>query len=141
MSQFLTNEAIYQKSPEELTSLLYEACYNNLEQAIQQIDEKDYVTANESLQKASDIVHRLGAGLNYEAGIVADQLDQLYNYMADKIIEANYKKDKAILQELIQLLTSIMGAWNEAMKTKQDIQPKSLRQKASVYENNVMYDN
>ena len=48
--------------------------------------------ANKKLQKTNDILHRLGAGLNYEAGIIADQLDTLYNYMADRVIEGNNKE-------------------------------------------------
>ena len=54
------------------------------------------------LQKANDILKRLGVGINYEAGIIADQLDMLYNYMADKLIEANLKKDPEIIKEVIK---------------------------------------
>ena len=54
--------------------------------------------ANTKLQKVNDLLERLGAGLNYEAGIIADQLDTLYNYMANQVIEGNLKKDTAILQ-------------------------------------------
>ncbi|WP_088102417.1 flagellar export chaperone FliS [Halalkalibacter urbisdiaboli] len=139
MTTFLTNEALHQKTPQELTTLLYEACYNNLEKAIIQIDEKNFVQANDHLQKASDILHRLGAGINYEAGIVADQLEQVYNYIADKIVEANFKKDKTIIEEVLKLLEPIISAWNEAMKTKRDVQPKSIKQKVNVYENTSVY--
>ncbi|TWI57876.1 flagellar export chaperone FliS [Halalkalibacter nanhaiisediminis] len=139
MTTFLTNEALHQKTPQELTALLYEACLTNLEDSLTHIDEKDFIRANEKLQKASDIVHRLGAGINYEAGIVADQLEQVYNYMADKLVEANLKKDKAVVQEVITVLEPIMNAWNEAMKTKRDIQPKTMKQKVNAYENYSVY--
>lgn len=141
MTTFLTNEALHQKSPQELTALLYEACLTNLEDSITHIDEKDFISANEKLQKASDIVHRLGAGINYEAGIVADQLEQVYNYIADKLVIANVKKDNMLIEEVITIFESIMVSWNEAMKTKRDIQPKSNKQKASAYENYSIYEN
>ncbi|HHY21802.1 MAG TPA: flagellar export chaperone FliS, partial [Bacilli bacterium] len=67
MSQFITNEALHKKTPQEITSLLYEACHNNLSSAITAILEKEYIDANEYLKKANDILHRLGGGLNYEA--------------------------------------------------------------------------
>ncbi len=137
----LTNEALHQKSPQELTALLYEACYDNLEKASAEIDAKNYIEANEHLQKASDIVHRLGVGINYEAGIVADQLEQLYNYMADRIIAANYKKDKTFIQDALNVLTPLMTSWNEAMKSKQDAQPQVLKRKANAYEKLSIYDN
>ncbi len=136
----ITKEALYQKSPQEITMLLYEACYDNLEKAIEYIDEKNYIDANIHLQKASDIVHRLGVGLNYEAGIIADEVEQLYNYMADRIIEANYKKDKTLIQDALNVLTPIMTAWNEAMKKNTDAQPKTLKQKANMYEKLSVYE-
>ncbi|NEU30785.1 flagellar export chaperone FliS [bacterium LRH843] len=135
----LTNEALHQKTSQELTSLLYEACYDNLEKAINEIDQKNFIDANEHLQKASDIVHRLGAGINYEAGIVADQLEQVYNYMADKIFEANVKKDKALIEEVLKLLGMIMTSWNEALKVNRDAQPKVIKQKTNAYEKNSIY--
>lgn len=140
LTTFLTNEALHQKTPQELTGLLYEACLTNLEDSLTHIDEKDFISANEKLKKASDIVHRLGAGINYEAGIVADQLEQLYNYMADKLIEANVSKDKAIVKEVIAILEPIMNSWNEAMKKKPDVLSKSIKQKARVYDNFSSYE-
>ncbi|MEC2070599.1 flagellar export chaperone FliS [Alkalihalophilus marmarensis] len=139
MTTFLTNEALHQKSSQELTALLYEACLINLEDSLGMIDQKDYVEANAKLQKASDIIHRLGAGINYEAGIIADQLEQVYNYAADKIVEANIKKDKAMIEEVIQIIESIMSSWNEAMKSKKDIQPKMMKLKANAYESTAIY--
>ncbi|WP_227935025.1 flagellar export chaperone FliS [Alkalihalobacillus deserti] len=141
MTTFLTNEALHQKSSQELTALLYEACLINLEDSIIDLDKKDFITANKKLQKASDIIHRLGAGINYEAGIIADQLEQVYNYIADKLFEANFKKDKLIIEEIIQLLTMLMSSWNEALKTKHDVQPKMIRKKTNVYDNFSIYDN
>ncbi|WP_100372511.1 flagellar export chaperone FliS [Bacillus sp. FJAT-45037] len=139
MTTFLTNEALHQKTSQELTALLYEACVTNLEDAVTFIHDKDFIEANEKLKKASDIVHRLGAGINYEAGIIADQLEQVYNYIADKLVEANLTKDTAIIQEVITLLETIMSTWNEAMKKKKDTQPKMMKQKASAYESTAIY--
>lgn len=136
----ITNEALHKKTPQEITALLYEACLNNLEDAIDLIEQKEYMDANEKLQKANDILVRLGAGINYEAGIISDQLDSLYNYMADRLIEANYKKDVKIIEEVIGHLSKIASAWHEAMRKNKDSQPKTVKQKVNVYEQNVMYE-
>nr|WP_256243298.1 flagellar export chaperone FliS [Bacillus sp. V3B] len=139
MSDFLTKEMIYQKSSQEITALLYEACLTSLEEAIENINSKDYVLANHKLQKANDILQRLGAGLNYEAGIIADQLDMIYNYMADKLIEANLKKDPIIIKEVIRILEDISQAWNESLK-KPAKQITQNRKRAMAYEKNVLID-
>lgn len=141
MANIFSEEALYKKSPQELTALLYEACIDNLEQAIEEINEKNYVIANKHLQKTNDILRRLGAGLNYEAGIIADQLDALYNYMADRLVEANIKKDISIIKEVLDTLQPIVTSWNEALK-KKSTQPRlsGLQRKAMAYEQNIMVD-
>ena len=40
----------------------------------------------------------------------------IYNYMADKLIEANLKKDPSIIKEVIRILEDISQAWNETLK-------------------------
>ncbi|WP_062046433.1 flagellar export chaperone FliS [Bacillus sp. JCM 19034] len=140
MTALLTNEALYQKSPEEITALLYEAALTNLENAIEHNERQEFIEANDKLKKANDIIYRLGAGLNYEAGIIADQLDQLYNYLADQIIEANYKKDNSKIREVIKVIESLMTAWNEAMKQKKDPQSSAVKQKAKAYESTSIYE-
>ncbi|SDY58224.1 flagellar protein FliS [Evansella caseinilytica] len=136
----ISKEALHKKSPQEITGLLYEACLTNLEDAQVAVKNKDYVKANGHLQKAGDIVHRLGAGINYEAGIIADQLDAVYNYMADRIVEANITKDAAIIDDVIRHLETITSAWQEAMKENQDKQTKEVKQKVNLYEQNSMYE-
>lgn len=140
MTGILTEEALYKKSPQEITALLYEACLTNLEESIDDINNKDYVIANQKLQKANDILQRLGAGLNYEAGIIADQLDVLYNYMADKIVEANYKKDTKLIEEVIKVIEPISLAWNEALKKKPIQTSNVLKSKAMAYEKSVLME-
>jgi len=136
----ISNEALHKKTPQEITSLLYEACLDNLEEAKRAVKTKDLMVANEKLQKANDILYRLGAGINYEAGIVADQLDALYNYLADRVVQANYDKDPKIIDEVINNIELISVSWNEAQKKNVDTQPKANKQKANAYEQNMMFE-
>ncbi|UYZ24492.1 flagellar export chaperone FliS [Mesobacillus jeotgali] len=134
----LTKDVIFKKSPQELTALLYEGIIDNLEQAIELINEKSYVQANAKLQRTNDILHRLGVGLKYEAGPIGQQLDMLYNYMADQIIIANVKKDVSILRDMITLIEPIIHAWNEILKKKVNVSQSSTVRKVSAYENSIM---
>lgn len=136
--EFLTEEFIYQKSSQEITSLLYEKLIDQLTGSIADIKNNNYIDANKKLQKSNDILYRLGAGLNYEAGIIADQLDALYNYQAEKLIEANKNKDIAAIEEVRSIAERLASAWNEAMKNKPDQRQMLMRKKATAYEQNVM---
>lgn len=138
MVEFLTEEFIYQKSPQELTSLLYEVLIDNLKASIKDVEVGKFLEANKKLQKSNDILYRLGAGLNYEAGIIADQLDALYNYMAEQLIQANKNKDAAVVRHVLSITERLASAWNEALKNKPSMGQKDLRRKTSAYEQNVM---
>ncbi|AOM82701.1 flagellar export chaperone FliS [Salisediminibacterium beveridgei] len=136
----ITNDALHKKTPQELTTLLYEALLDNLEEGKSAIETKDFMIANEKLQKATDILHRLGGGLNYEAGIISDQLDALYNYAADLVVTANYEKNSEKLRLAIEAITPIVEAWQTALKTNQDKQPRMMKQKANAYEQSAIYE-
>jgi flagellar protein FliS len=113
---FITEELIYQKSPQELTAMLYEKFIHNIDEAVIAIQHNDYFTANEKIKQCNDILYRLGTGLTYQAGIIAEQLDILYNYMFDRLIVANFKKDMFILCEVQQMMKKLSNAWNEVLK-------------------------
>ncbi len=136
--EFLTEELIYQKSPQELTSLLYEVLIENLQSSVRAVERKKYMLANQKLQKANDILYRLGAGLNYEAGIIADQLEALYNYMAERLIAANIKKDAEEIRQVLAIVDRLADAWNEAVKSNPKPAQSGLRKMANAYEQNVM---
>lgn len=135
--ELLSEEILYQKTPQELTALLYEGIIENLEEAIEDINAKNLFTANKKLQRANDILHRLGIGLKYEAGPIAEQLDSLYNYMADILIEANLKKDPAMIQTVLKMIQPLVQAWNDILK-KQVHTPSGLTKKVLAYESQIM---
>ncbi|TLS33095.1 flagellar export chaperone FliS [Geobacillus thermoleovorans] len=137
---FLTEEWIYQKNSQQLTALLYEGLMECLEEAIAALEQKDYWKANKQLQKGNDILRRLGVGLRYDAGIIAHQLDALYNYMAGRLIEANMKKDVKIVQEVWQLTATIATAWNEALKSGASSAQTVRKPKTAAYEQFVAYE-
>lgn len=138
--ELLTNEVIYKKTPQELTAFLYEGLIVNLEAARDLIAKNQLFEANQKLQKSNDIVERLGIGLKYEAGPIAEQLDNLYNYMAIQIILANRNKDTSLIENVLNIVGPIAQAWNTAMKTK-IMNPALSVRKMSAYENNIMREN
>ncbi len=138
--EVLTEEVLYKKTPQELTALLYEGIINNLEESIELIDAKNFIEANGKMQKANDILYRLGIGIKYEAGPIAEQLDTLYNYMSDELIKANIRKDKQIIKDVLNIIQPIAEAWNEIIKKKVH-GTSSLTKKVLAYENSIMRTN
>ncbi|KMK76041.1 flagellar export chaperone FliS [Alkalihalobacillus pseudalcaliphilus] len=136
----LSEEWVYQKSSQEITSLLYEGCIIHLEDAIAAFEAKDYVEVNIKLQKASDILVRLGSGLNYEAGIITDQLEQLYQYMTDQLFIANLHKNKQKVEEVISILETIMSAWQTALVKGKDQESAMIKSKKNRYEKHAIYE-
>lgn len=126
MTELRTEEELYKKTPQELTLLLYKALGKNIQTAIENIEVKKYDTANDLLQKCNDILERLGAGLNYEAGIIADQLEVLYQYLSEQMIQANIKKDTEILTHCLEIIKSITDAWQMIIESGQPKEAKQL---------------
>jgi flagellar secretion chaperone FliS len=140
--KIISNKALHEKTSQEITSLLYEALLENLEMAASALKDKDYLTANVKMQKSNDILFRLGGGLNYEAGILADQLDHLYNYLSDRLIQANYKKDILIVEEVIRHIETIYKAWNELLKKNKEEchELKIVKLQKVAYEKNSAFE-
>lgn len=116
MAEILTEEILMDKTPQELTAILYRGCIGKLKDAKRAMKCKDYIGSNRMLQDCCDIYYRLGGGLNYKAGIVADQLDSLYNYCVDMLVRAIYERNEKIIDHIIEITESISEAWNIAMK-------------------------
>jgi flagellar protein FliS len=135
VSEVLTEEILHKKTAQELTLILYKECLNRMKQSVEAIEKKNFVLANESLQRTNDILYRLGAGLNYEAGIIADELESLYNYMAHRIIEANLSKKVEPILESIEILEEIVQGWSIAIDKKVDSANNILhRQRSAAYD-------
>src|SRR5699024_2168703 len=134
---FLSKELIYQMSSQKLTGLLYEKAMTEIELAIDAIHDQQWIDANIHLQKVNDVIERLGAGLNYEAGVIAHQLDTLYNYMANEVIKGNVNKDVTILKGVHTILQQLAAAWNEASQAGGTDAERNLLKKTSAYEQNI----
>jgi flagellar protein FliS len=132
----LTEDELYRMSPQELTAVLYEALLRKLQEAVLAIEEKQFMRANRLLQRGNDILRRLGAGLNYEAGIIADQLEAIYNYMAERLIEANVKKDAALINEVRTRADELKQAWDQALTHQEQSRPV-MQNAVRAYENNL----
>jgi flagellar protein FliS len=134
MTEILNEEALYQKTPQELTLILYQALMEKMTKARETIRVNNYEEANHLLQTCNDILVRLGAGLNYEAGIIADQLESIYQYLAETTIKANITKDVNIIEHMLFIMNELINAWINAMRDSEKQQTSTRKQRSLAYE-------
>lgn len=103
-------------SPEQLLLMLYEGAIKYARQAQKDMEERNVEAANNKLKKTEDIISELMVSLNMdEGGEIAQNLYNLYDYMNRRLIQANIRKDPALVDEVINLLSSLKESWEEAI--------------------------
>lgn len=102
-------------SKEELTLMLYEGGIKFLNQAIIAVEKGDIVKANNLIQRVEDIVREFQITLNHDYE-VSKNLNLLYDYMYNRLVEGNLQKDVEILNEVLGMFREMRDTWKEAMK-------------------------
>lgn len=113
-SQYREN-SVFTASPEDLTLMLYNGLIKFILQAQMGLDEKDFEKCGNSIVRAEDIVTEFQSTLNKKYPI-SESLDLLYDYMLRRLIEANIKKDREILEEVLGMAKELRDTWTRAMK-------------------------
>ncbi|MBU5469320.1 flagellar export chaperone FliS [Falcatimonas sp. MSJ-15] len=110
------NNKVMTASPAELTLMLYEGAIKFCNIAVKAIDDKDTTTAHNNIMKVENIVRELRGSLNHKYPVAKD-FEAVYKYVEQRLIEANIKKDKEILEEVLTHLRTMRDTWKEVMKT------------------------
>lgn len=100
-------------SPHRLIQLLFEGALGRLAAAHGAIERGDVAAKGELLGKAISIVGGLRSSLDMNAGELSDRLDQLYEYINLKLLEASKENNADKVNEAIQLLKTIKSGWDE----------------------------
>lgn len=112
------NSKVLTASPAELTLMLYEGAIKFCNIAIVAIEQKDVPKAHTNIVKTQKIIDYLRQTLdmNYP---VAQDFENIYVYLSRRLVEANYKKDPEILEEVNGHLRSVRDTWKEVMRINQ----------------------
>ena len=108
-------QQIMTATPEALTLMLYNGCLKFMTEGMEHIDNKEWEAANNSIQKAENIISEFRITLNMEYDI-AKQLMPLYNYTYNRLVEGNIKGDTKLIQEAFDIIKELRDAWAQAMK-------------------------
>ncbi len=116
-------QEISQADPHKLTLMLMQGTLDKLAYTKGCIERKDYAGKSEHISRATAILMNLRDTLELAPGVeVADNLYALYDYMIQRLIDANVQNSLKIVDEVIMLLSPIKLAWAQI--------PESARQEA-----------
>lgn len=113
------NSKILTASPAELTLMLYEGAIKFCNIAIMGIEQNDIEKAHNNILKVQRIIDEFRSTLDRKYP-VAEDFDRVYVYILQRLFEANIKKDKEILEEVLTHLRSMRDTWKEVMKVNRE---------------------
>ena len=110
-----SNNKVLTASPADLTLMLYEGAIKFCNIAIIGIEQNDIQKAHTNIKKVEKIIEEFRSTLDRKYP-VAEDFDRIYVYILQRLLEANVKKDKEILEEVNTHLRSMRNNWKEVMR-------------------------
>ena len=110
------NNKIMTASPAELTLMLYEGAIKFANLAIAGMETNDIEKAHTNIIKVERIIEEFQSTLDHKYPVAKD-FDEVYNYLMMRLREANLKKDKEIMEEVLKHLRTMRDTWKEVMET------------------------
>ena len=113
------NSKVLTATPAELTLMLYEGAIKFCNIAIVAVEQKDIEKAHVHIVKVERIVDYFRQTLDMSYP-VAEDFERVYSYLSQRLVEANIKKDKEILEEVNGHLRSMRDTWKEVMRINRE---------------------
>jgi len=100
-------------TPHKLIVMLFDGAKMAIDRAYLHTQNKEIAAKGRAISHAISIINEgLRASLNKQVGgEIALNLDALYEYMANRLLEANLNNDLAMLTEVSGLIVELRGAW------------------------------
>lgn len=110
-------------TPGHLVVMLYTGAITFLEQAKQEIAARHFDKKGILISQALDIIAELDSSLNMDkGGDISRTLHQLYMFCNSRLLLGNLKMDIQLLNEVIDILTTLRSAFEE-ISTQQHPSP------------------
>jgi len=111
-SQAYKKAAVSTVDQRKLIVMLYDGAIKFLTIATDKMEKGDTYEAHRNLIRGKSIIAELLASLNMEAGgEIARNLQRLYTYMFNELIEANLNRDIQRVSQVIGLLKDLRVGW------------------------------
>lgn len=113
--QVSVNSAVMGASPHHLVQMLMAGALERIALAKASMTRNEIAMKGQNISKAIGIVGGLQESLNIKAGgKIAENLNDLYDYMTRRLLIANSQNNESILDEVSSLIIEIKMGW-EAM--------------------------
>lgn len=100
--------------PFEVTQMLMEGALESMKIAKINIQNNDLENKSKFIAKATSIIDSLRLSLNHDVGgELSSNLESLYVYMSNSLLESSINNDIAKIEEVINLLSDIKAAWDQ----------------------------
>lgn len=125
-------------SREKVLLMLYEGAIRFVKSARVHMEKKNVAEKGTYISKATAIVSELMSTLDFKAGgELAHDLESLYIYMIDKLIEANIDNDLEALDHVEELLRTLHVAWRDVIENPRKDGVPSARLQPDLYKDFV----
>jgi flagellar protein FliS len=116
----------------KLIVMLYDGAIKFLTLAVDRMEKRDNFGVNTNLIKGKSIIAELMASLNMEqGGDIAANLQRLYTYMFNQLVDANVSKDQDKIHHVIELLRDLRGGW-QGISVAGKAEPKAAQPQGTV---------
>ena len=127
-SQAYKKAAVSTVDQRKLIVMLYDGAIKFLTVAVKKMEKTDRYEAHKNLIRGKSIIAELLASLNMEqGGEIASNLQRLYTYMFNELIEANLENDSGRVTKVVQLLKELRTGWQGIQETPEQQQQKQER--------------
>lgn len=105
---------VQSRSPLELVVMLYDGALRFMNEAKAAFAEGDIPRRAEAMSRTMAIVDQLQNTLDMSAGgDIARSLDQLYNYVRERLLQASLQQSAIPVDEAIAVITNLREGWAE----------------------------
>lgn len=121
----------------KLIVMLYDGAIKFLTLALDRMEKRDAFGVNTNMIKGKSIIAELMASLNLEkGGDIAANLQRLYTYMFNQLIDANVNKDPGKVSHVIDLLRDLRSGW-QGIAVSAKAEPGAAQPQGTVKKVNV----
>lgn len=113
-SKINVTSSVEAADPHRLIQMLMQGALEKMAIAKGYMARKDMANKGVHISWAISIIEGLRASLNMdEGGEVANNLENMYEFMIRQLLQANLENDIKLLDEVIELLITIKSAWDK----------------------------
>ncbi|RLV61555.1 flagella export chaperone FliS [Parashewanella curva] len=111
--QVSVNSQITEASPHKITQMLFAGALERIAQSRYAIENNDIAAKGLCIGKAIDIVEGLRSCLVMDDDELGHNLEALYDFVINGLIQANLSNDTKMLNDVSEVLRTLKEGWDE----------------------------